>query len=129
MFRGNDHCCRLKDGSINLFNKLISCVVFQPKPNLDLSPVAYQSIELSGDNFPLVAERFGTMGVFDLFSYKYAAVGGAALVSYLIAGAIYRLYFSPVSKFPGPKLAALTLWYVYLALGIYIQENCRRPTS
>jgi hypothetical protein len=32
------------------------------------------------------------------------------LVLYTIYGAIYRLYLSPIAGFPGPKLAALTLW-------------------
>lgn len=51
------------------------------------------------------------MGLIDAVPYPYVSVAAAALLVYLIGGGVYRLYFSPVAKFPGPKLAALTLWY------------------
>lgn len=48
-----------------------------------------------------------------LFNWEDHAVVTLALVSvtlYTIYGAIYRLFLSPLSKFPGPKIAALTSW-------------------
>jgi hypothetical protein len=41
------------------------------------------------------------------------AAGVGALLLYLVCLAIYRLYLSPIAKFPGPKLAALSLWYEF----------------
>jgi len=35
---------------------------------------------------------------------------GAACVLYVVVGGIRRVWFSPLSKFPGSKFAALTLW-------------------
>jgi hypothetical protein len=34
-------------------------------------------------------------------------------VVYLAYGITWRLLWSPLAKFPGPKLAAVTLWYEF----------------
>ena len=52
-----------------------------------------------------------------LFSYRpdsvygSVALGLVALISYSAGLAIYRLFFSPLAGFPGPKIAAVTGYY------------------
>ena len=36
-----------------------------------------------------------------------------ALIVYTLTLYIYRIYFSPISHIPGPKLAAATRWYEF----------------
>jgi hypothetical protein len=42
-----------------------------------------------------------------------SAVSGGLWIIYCVALAVYRIYFHPLSRFPGSKLAALSLWYEF----------------
>lgn len=49
----------------------------------------------------------------NMLSWSQILLAFAASVSYVICLVYYRLFYHPLSKFPGPRLAAATKWYEF----------------
>ena len=48
-----------------------------------------------------------------MFSISSLIFSACALALYISGLYLYRVFFDPLSKFPGPKLAAASLWYEF----------------
>jgi hypothetical protein len=74
-------------------------------------------VELRGRSMEVLSKNwcprlsFNHIDILTTITAHALPIGLASLVLWTIYGVIYRLYLSPISTFPGPKLAALSFWH------------------
>ncbi|KAK0102780.1 hypothetical protein ONS95_006377 [Cadophora gregata] len=63
---------------------------------------------------------------FGILGLDWTTIAASSFLVYIFTLIIYRLFLDPLSKFPGPKLAAATLWYEFyydvIKTGTYMAE-------
>lgn len=79
---------------------------------VDLVEMWDQLMEVLSENWALYPS-FNRMDIPTTITAHALQIGLTSLALWTIYGVIYRLYLSPISSFPGPKLAALSFWYEF----------------